>query len=69
MNTQAETNPITKVAEEAHEIEYSLQERVCGQVAESVEVAAEAILTARRFEACAEQGRSIREEAGLGFVP
>jgi len=61
MNIQTETNTVTKVAEEAREIEYPLQERHCVQVIESAEVAAEAVFTARRFE--------VREEAGLGFVP
>lgn len=69
MNTQTETKVVVKTAEAPTETENPMQERHCGQVVESVEVAAEAIFAARRLEACAEHGRSIREEAGAVFVP
>jgi hypothetical protein len=61
MNTQTETKLVVKVAEAALEIENPMQERHCGQVAESIEVAAETVFAARRLEA--------REEAGPVFVP
>lgn len=61
MNTQTETKMALKVAEAPTETENPMQERLCGQVAESVEVAAEAIFAARRLE--------VREEAGPVFVP
>jgi len=69
MKTQTETKLVVKVAEASLEMENPMQERHCGEVAESVEVTAEAVLTARRLEARAEHGRSIREEAGTLFVP
>jgi len=69
MNTQTETNIIVKIDEAPTETENPMQERHCGQVAESVEVAAEAIFAARRLEACVERGRGIREEAGPTFIP
>jgi hypothetical protein len=61
MNTQAETKLVVKVAETALETENPMQERYCGQVTESVEMAAEAVFAARRLEA--------QEEAGPVFVP
>lgn len=65
MNTQTETKLVVKVAETALELENPMQERHCGQVAESVEVAAETVFTACRL--------AIREDAGvvsaLMFVP
>ena len=61
MNTQTEIKLVVKVAEAALETENPMQERHCGEVAESVEVTAEAIFAARR--------REVREEAGPVFVP
>jgi hypothetical protein len=61
MNTQTETKLVVKVAEATLETENPMQERYCGQVAETVEVAAEAVFAARRLEA--------REEVGPVFVP
>jgi hypothetical protein len=69
MNTQTETKMALKVAEAPTETENPMQERLCGQVAESVEVAADVVFAARRLEARAEQGRSIQEGAGPVFVP
>ncbi|MBN1449475.1 MAG: hypothetical protein JW963_00520 [Anaerolineales bacterium] len=69
MNTQTETNVVTKTAKAPIETENPMQERHCGQVAESIELAAEVVFAARRLEACAEQGRSIQEGAGPVFVP
>jgi len=57
MNTQTETKTTTNVAE----TENPMQERHIGEVAESVEETAEAVLTAHRFE--------VREDAGSVFVP
>jgi hypothetical protein len=61
MNTQTETKLVVEVAEAALEAENPMQERHCGQVAESVEVAAEAVFAALRLE--------VQEEAGPIFVP
>jgi hypothetical protein len=61
MNTQTETKLVVKVAETALEAENPMQERHCGQVAESVEVAAEVVFAARRLE--------VQEAAGAVFVP
>jgi uncharacterized protein YicC (UPF0701 family) len=61
MNTQTETKLVVKVVETVIEAENPMQERFCGQVAESVEVAAEAVFMARRLD--------VREETGTGFVP
>jgi len=61
MNTQTETKLVVKVAEASFEMENPMQERHCGEVAESVEVAAEVVFAARRFE--------VREGAGAVFVP
>ena len=61
MDTQIETKFVIKVAETLRETENPMQERHCGEVAESVQVTAEAVFTARRFE--------VREEAGPLFVP
>ena len=69
MNTQTETKMTAKVPGTLAETENPMQERHIGKVTESVEETAEAVLTARRLEACAERSRSIREEAGFVFVP
>jgi len=61
MNTQTEAKLLLKVAETPRETENPMQERYCGEVAESVQETAEAIFTARRLE--------VREEAGPVFVP
>jgi hypothetical protein len=61
MNTQTDTKQAVKVTETPTETENPMQERHCGKVAESVQVTAEAIFTARRLE--------VREEAGPLFVP
>ena len=61
MNTQTETNVIVKNADVPIETENPMQERHCDQVAESTEVAAEVVFTARRLE--------VQEEAGPIFVP
>jgi hypothetical protein len=57
MNTQTET----KMNVEVTETENPMQERHIGEVTESIEETAEAVLTARRLEA--------RDEAGSAFVP
>ena len=57
MNTQTESQALEATAK----TENPMQERHCEQVAESVEITAEAVFTARRLEA--------REEAGPVFVP
>jgi len=57
MNTQTETN----VTVNATETENPMQERHIGEVTESVEETAEAVLMARRLEA--------QDEAGSVFVP
>ena len=69
MNTQTETKQVVEVSEKLAETENPMQERHLGEVTESVEETAEAVLMARRLEACAERGRNIREEAGPVFVP
>ena len=61
VNTQTETKMKVKVAEEPAETENPMQERHCGEVTESVDVAAEAVFAARRLE--------VRAEAGPVFVP
>ncbi|MEW6717025.1 MAG: hypothetical protein AB1345_05955 [Chloroflexota bacterium] len=61
MNTQTETELIVEITETSLETENPMQERHCGEVAESVEVSAEAVFAARRLE--------VREEAGPVFVP
>ncbi len=61
MNTQTETNVVVKAAKAPTETENPMQERHCGQVAESIEVAAEVVFAARRLE--------VQEEAGPVFVP
>jgi len=57
MNTQTEPQSF----EVATKAENPMQERHCDQVVESVEMTAEAVLTARRLET--------KEEAGSVFVP
>jgi hypothetical protein len=57
MNTQ----PDTKVTVNVTETDNPMQERHIGEVTESIEETAEAVLTARRLEA--------RDEAGSAFVP
>ena len=57
MNAQTET----KVTVNVTETENPMQERHIGEVMESVEETAEAVLTARRLET--------RDEAGFAFVP
>ncbi|MFZ5820524.1 MAG: hypothetical protein ACOYYJ_11560 [Chloroflexota bacterium] len=59
MTTQTESTQIETAAAGREEI-IPLQERSCVQVAESVEEAAEAVLTAGRLE--------VREEAGGTFA-
>lgn len=61
MNTQTETKQVLKVTEALRETENPMQERHCGEVTETVDVAAEAVFAARRLE--------VREEAGPIFVP
>jgi len=61
MNSQPETKQAVEVAKTLAETENPMQERHCGEVAESVEMTAEAILMKRRLET--------REEAGPVFVP
>ena len=61
MSTQTEMKLVVKDVETALETENPIQERYCGQVAESVEVAAEAVFMARRLD--------VREGTGTGFVP
>jgi predicted sulfurtransferase len=61
MDTQTETKLADQVTETPRESENPMQERHCGEVAESVEVAAETVFAARRLE--------VREEAGPVFVP
>ena len=61
MNKQTEADLVLKVAEPPRETENPVQERYLGEVTESVEETADAVLTARRLEA--------REEAGPVFVP
>lgn len=56
MNTKTETNLVVKVAETTPETENPMQERHCNDVTESVQVAAEAVFTARRFEGQKESG-------------
>jgi hypothetical protein len=69
MNTQTETKQIVEGSEKFAETENPMQERHLGEVMESVAETAEAVLMARRLEACAERGRSIQREAGPTFVP
>jgi hypothetical protein len=57
MNTQTETKTIANIAG----TENPMQERHIGEVTESVEETAEAVLTAHRLE--------VREDAGSVFVP
>ena len=57
MNTQTGT----KADADVTETENPMQEHHIGEVAESVEETAEAVLTARRLE--------VRDEAGFAFVP
>ena len=57
MNTQTGT----KADADVTETENPMQERHIGEVTESVEETAEAVLTARRLE--------VRDEAGFAFVP
>lgn len=57
MNTQTESQAFEVTAKS----ENPMQERYCDQIAESVEITAEVVFTARRLEA--------REEAGPVFVP
>ena len=61
MNTKTETKQNAQVTEISIETENPMQERHCNDVAESVQVTAEAVFTARRLE--------VREEAGPVFVP
>lgn len=61
MNTQTETKLDVKVAETAFELENPMQERHCGQVAESVEVVAETVFAACRL--------AIWEDAGVVSAP
>lgn len=61
MSIQTETKLVAKVVEKVFETENPMQERYVGQVAESVEVAAEAIFAARRLE--------FREDAGGASTP
>ena len=61
MNSQPETKQAVEVAKMLAETVNPMQERHCGEVAESVEVTAEAIFMERRLET--------REEAGPVFIP
>ncbi|MGD8403140.1 MAG: hypothetical protein PVJ21_05730 [Anaerolineales bacterium] len=61
MNTQLEPNMNDNAAETPTVTENPMQERHIGEVAKSVEVTAEDILTARRLDA--------QEDAGPIFVP
>jgi len=61
MNTQTEAKAVIEAAESQTETENPMQERHCGQVAESVDVAAEVVFAARKLEA--------QKEAGPVFVP
>jgi hypothetical protein len=61
MNTQTESKPVVTTSEATIKAENPMQERLCGQVEDSVEVAAEAVFTARRSE--------MRGETGPIFVP
>jgi hypothetical protein len=61
MNRQTEAKVVVETAEAQTDTENPMQERHCSQVAESVEVAAEAVIAARRLE--------VQEEAGPVFVP
>jgi hypothetical protein len=60
MNTQTELKPVVVISE-AERIENPMQERNCREIAESVEVSAEAVFAARKHED--------RGEAGPIFVP
>ena len=57
MNTQTESQAFEATAKS----ENPMQERHCDQITETVEITAEAVLTACRLEA--------REEAGPVFIP
>jgi len=61
MNTQTEAKAVIEAAESQTETENPMQERHCGQVAESVDVAAEVVFAARKLET--------QKEAGPVFVP
>jgi hypothetical protein len=61
MNTQTESKPVVAAFDAATKTENPMQERHCGPVADSIQVTAEAVFTARRLEA--------RGEAGPVFVP
>lgn len=61
MNAQTETKVTVKIAEETIKTENPMQERHFGEIAESVEITAEDVLTACRLEA--------REGTGSVFVP
>lgn len=61
MNTQSESKPATTNSEVANQTENPMQEQHSAQVAESVEVTAEAVFTARKYE--------VQGEAGPVFVP
>jgi hypothetical protein len=61
MNENIESKAVVKISEAARKIENPMQERYCEPVAESVELTAEVIFTARMLDA--------REEAGPAFVP
>ncbi len=61
MTAKTETKLIVNLVETPLDIENPMQERHCGEVAESSEVTAEDILTERK--------REFREESGPVFVP
>lgn len=56
MNEQPELKPAGTGSETTKKTDNPMQERYCGQVVESVQVAAEAVFTARRSEAGGEAG-------------
>ena len=61
MNIQTKTKLVFKDAEEQQNSENPMQERLCNQVAETHQVAAETVFAARKLE--------VREDAGFAFVP
>lgn len=69
MNTQTEPKLVVAISEVTVKTENPMQEQHFHEVLESIELTAEAVLTARRLEACAERGQSSKGEAGPIFVP
>lgn len=61
MDIKTESKIIISIADTPQQIENPMQERLCGQVTQRIEVTADVVF--------AERQREVREESGPDFVP